>query len=137
MFDHDIMVEHVPDHDIMVERVLHHFRFIPNHDNTVEHGQKIVPQNNMVRTRLNMVKHVWQCLTMISWSAGKQGYNLFDFCNIRIMSLKRMSSSPIPIFLPMTFQVVTYWMSLSLTIKVKWHGQRSFSYIWPHNSGTM
>ena len=77
MFDHDIMVEHVPDHDIMVERVLHHFQFIPNHDNMVEHGQKIDPQNNMVRTRLNMVKHVWQCLTMISWSAGKQGYVLW------------------------------------------------------------
>ena len=74
--NHDIMVEHVPDHDIMVERVLRHFQFIPNHDNTVEHGQKIDPQNNMVRTRLNMVKHVWQCLTMISWSAGKQGWPL-------------------------------------------------------------
>ena len=54
-------------------------------------------------------------------------------CNTETKSLRGMISSPISHII--TFQVIIFWMTLSMTFEVKCRGQRSILNIWPDNSG--
>jgi len=64
---------------------------------------------------------------------GNHAFSHVWICNLWRKSLRGFISSPTPILLPMTFQMVTFWVTLNLTFKVKWPDQRSFSHILPYN----